>query len=104
MIDGKEQAPAPAPVQTEPVPELLGLVLANGRLLASGGAEIEGVGVVADIQRTCPTGERIRPDEDCLLLFAQELIARAKDPLRSTLLSTAKELAPQGDQPRSTPQ
>jgi hypothetical protein len=83
---------------------LLGLVLANGRLLASGGAEIEGVGVVADIQRTCPAGERVRPDEDCLLLFAQELIARATDPLRSTLLSTAKELAPPADRPRSTPQ
>jgi hypothetical protein len=104
VIDGKEQAPTPAPVQAERDPELLGLVLANGRLLASGGAEIEGVGVGADIQKTCPAGERIRPDEDCLLLFAQELIARAKDPLRSTLLSTAKELAPPVDRPRSTPQ
>jgi len=72
-------------------------------LLASGGAEIEGVGVAADVQPTCPAGERIRPDEDCLLLLAQDVIARARDPQRSTLLSTAKELAPAPARPRPTP-
>ena len=103
VIDGKAPAPAPPPpVQPEGDRELLGLVLATGRLLASGGAEIEGVGVVADVQPVCPAGERIRPDEDCLLLLAQDVIARAKDPQRSTLLSTAKELASTAARPRPT--
>ena len=39
-----------------------------------------------------PTGEGARPDEDCLRQFAEALIARARDPERSTLLSTAKTL------------
>jgi hypothetical protein len=94
VIDGKAPTPSPSPpVQPEGDRELLGLVLATGRLLASGGAEIEGVGVVADVQPICPAGEPIRPDQDCLLLLAQDLIARAKDPQRSTLLTTAKESA-----------
>jgi carboxyl-terminal processing protease len=103
VIDGKAPAQSPPPpVQPERDRELLGLVLATGRLLASGGAEIEGVGVVADVQPTCPAGERIRPDEDCLLLLAQDVIARAKDPQRSTLLSTAKEIASAPNRPRPT--
>ena len=95
VIDGKAPpAPSPPPpAQPEGDRELLGLVLATGRLLSSGGAEIEGVGVVADVQPICPAGEPIRPDQDCPLLFAQDLIARAKDPQRSTLLSIAKESA-----------
>jgi hypothetical protein len=64
----------------------------TGRLLAAGGAEIEGAGVVPDVQPACAAGERSHPDEDCLLLLAQDVIARAKDPQRSTLLATAKEL------------
>jgi hypothetical protein len=104
VIDGKSPPPSPLPpVQPGRDPELLGLVLATGRLLASGGAEIEGVGVVADVQPTCSAGARIRPDEDCLLLLAQDVIARAKDPQRSTLLSTAKELASPVARPRATP-
>ncbi len=104
VIDGKAPTPSSPPrVQPQRDPELLGLLLATGRLLASGGAEIEGVGVVADVQPTCPASARIRPDEDCLLLLAQDVIARAKDPQRSTLLSTAKELASPAARPRSTP-
>ena len=105
VIDGKEPTPSPPPppVQPQRDSELLGLLLATGRLLASGGAEIEGVGVVPDVQPACPAGERVRPDEDCLLLLAQAVIARAKDPQRSTLLSTAKELASPAARPRLTP-
>ena len=105
VIDGKESTPAPPPppVQPERDSELLGLLLATGRLLASGGAEIEGVGVVPDVQPSCPAGARLRPDEDCLLLFAKEVIARVKDPQRSTLLSTAKVLASPAARPGPTP-
>ena len=104
VIDGKAPPPSPPPpLEPERDPELLGLLLATGRLLASGGAEIEGVGVRPDVQPACPAGQRDRPDEDCLLLFAQEVIARAKDPQRSTLLSTAKELASPVARPRPTP-
>jgi hypothetical protein len=104
VIDGKAPTPSPPPpVEPERDRELLGLLLATGRLLASGGAEIEGVGVAPDVQPACPAGERVRPDEDCLLLLAQEVIARAKDPQRSTLLSTAKELASPAARPRLTP-
>jgi hypothetical protein len=104
VIDGKAPPPSPPPpVEAERDPELLGLLLATGRLLASGGAEIEGVGVRPDVQPACSSGQRDRPDEDCLLFFAQEVIARAKNPQRSTLLSTAKELASPVARPRPTP-
>ena len=43
---------------------------------------------------------RTRPGEDCLLLLAENVIARAKDPQRSTLLSTAQELASSASVPR----
>jgi hypothetical protein len=102
VIDGKAPAPPPpppTPVQPLGDPEMLGLVLATGRLLASGGAEIDGVGVTPDLQPSCPAGERVRGDEDCLLVVAREVIARAKDGQRSTLLSTAKELAASGSRP-----
>jgi hypothetical protein len=59
--------------------------------------------VLADVQPTCPGGERIRPDEDCLLLLAQDVIARAKDAQRSTLLSAAREAASSAARPRATP-
>ncbi len=70
----------------------LGLYLTTGRLLAAGGAEIEGAGVQPDVEMAWPTGEGSRPDEDCLRQFAEALIARARDPERSTLLATAKTL------------
>jgi C-terminal processing protease CtpA/Prc len=70
----------------------LGLYLTTGRLLAAGGAEIEGAGVQPDVEMAWPTGEGARPDEDCLRQFAEALIARARDPGRSTLLATAKTL------------
>lgn len=44
--------PAPQDPPPEADHDLLGLRLATGRVLASG-AEIEGVGVVADVQPTC---------------------------------------------------
>jgi len=91
VIDGKAPTPPPV-VQPYRDPEPLGLVLVTGRLLASGGAEIERVGAVPDLKPSCPAGERVRPDEDCLMTFAQEVIARSKDAQRSTLLSVAKAL------------
>ena len=70
----------------------LGLYLTAGRLLAAGGAEIEGAGVQPDVAMAWPTGDGLRPDQDCLLQFAEALIARARDGERSTLLSSAKTL------------
>jgi hypothetical protein len=92
VIDGKASTPPPV-VQPYRDSEPLGLTLVTGRLLASGGAEIERVGAVPDLQPACPSGEPIRPDQDCLMIFAQEVIARSKDAQRSTLLSVAKALA-----------
>jgi hypothetical protein len=57
----------------------------TGRLLASGGAEINGTGVRPDVE--LPVS-----DDDCLVQFARTLIVQARDPQRSTLLSTAKSL------------
>lgn len=70
----------------------LGLYLTTGRLFAAGGAVIEGAGVQPDVEMTWPAGERSQADEDCVLQFAEALIAGARDPQRSTLLSTAKTL------------
>jgi hypothetical protein len=92
VIDGKLPDPSPPP-KPERDPNPLGLVLVTGRLLASGGREIQGAGVTPDIQPTCSTGDRPRSEEDCLLRFAEDLVVRARDPQRSTLLSTAKEVA-----------
>jgi C-terminal processing protease CtpA/Prc len=70
----------------------LGLYLTTGRLLAAGGAEIEGAGVQPDVAMAWPTGEGARPDEDCLRQFAEALITRARDSGRSTLLAVAKAI------------
>ena len=103
VIDGKAPAESPpTPVQPVADREMLGLVLATGRLLASGGAEIDGVGVTPDLQPSCPADERVRGDGDCLLVLARDVIARAKDARRSTLLSTAKDLAARGAGPVRT--
>ena len=72
--------------------------------LASGGTEIEGAGVTPDIQPACLADERQRSDGDCLLQLAQNLVDRARDPQRSTLLSTAKELVTPAVRPPSAPQ
>lgn len=77
----------------EPDPEELGLQLTIGRLLAAGGGEITGVGVGPDVQPTCPAGVQPGSGDDCLLAFAQSVLAEARDPRRSTLLSAAKTLA-----------
>jgi Peptidase family S41 len=91
VLDGvKPSAPQP-----EPYGEPLGLVLTTGRLLAAGGAEIEGTGVRPDLQPAWPVGQQVPPEEDCLLQFAQALVVQARDPQRPTLLSTANALAGQ---------
>ena len=81
----------PTPVD-EPEGDPLGLYLTTGRLLAAGGARIEGAGVQPDVEMAWPTSDGSGPDKDCLLQFAATLIAGARDPQRSTLLSTAKTL------------
>jgi len=104
VISGKAPTVSPPPpVEPEGDRETLALLLLTGRLLASGGAEIEGVGVAADVQPTCLEGARLRPDDDCLLLLAQDVIARARDPLPSTLLSIAREVGSSGPRPRPAP-
>ena len=72
--------------------EPLGLVLTTARLLAAGGADIEGTGVQPDVDHGWSTEESHR-DQDCLRQFATALIATARDPQRATLLATAKSLA-----------
>jgi C-terminal processing protease CtpA/Prc len=75
-----------------PAGEPVGLLLATARLLAAGGGEIEGTGVQPDVNRgwSEPHG-----DQDCLRQFASALIANAREPQRTTLLSMAKSLADQ---------
>ena len=86
-----DDIPPPKPLdQLERDP--LGLYLTTGRLLAAGGAQIEGAGVQPDVEMAWPSGEGARPDEDCVVQFAEALIARARDAQRSTLLSAAKTL------------
>jgi hypothetical protein len=75
-----------------PDDEPLGLLLTTGRLLAAGGAEIEGRGVQPDIDQASPAGEQPRAAEDCLLQLAQDVAVQAQDAQRPTLLSTAKAL------------
>jgi hypothetical protein len=70
-----------------------GLLLTIGRLLAAGGAEIDGRGVRPDLQPAWPVNPASRPEKDCLLQLAQASIIRAAAPEPPTLLSTAKTLA-----------
>ena len=87
---GKPSAPS-----RNPNADPLGLLLTTGRVLAAGGAEIEGTGVQPDVQPAWSVSQQARPEDDCLLQFAQTLIVRARDSQRPTLLSTAKTLAGQ---------
>ena len=67
VIDGKAPAESPpTPVQPVANREMLGLVLATGRLLASGGAEIDGVGVTPDLQPSRPTSGCAVTETACL--------------------------------------
>jgi C-terminal processing protease CtpA/Prc len=90
ILDGKVSSPPP-PVRPQHDDEALGLLLVTGKLLASGGAPIEGAGVVPDLQPTC--GEPARAGDDCLLRIAQEAIVQAHDAQRPALLSAAKAVA-----------
>jgi hypothetical protein len=103
VIDGTDSRPPAPPVQPDSK-DVLGLMLATGRLLASGDAEIEGAGVIPDVSPTCPGGARPRLDDDCLVQLAKNLVTRARDPQRSSLLAIAKELATPAVAPPSTPQ
>ncbi|HXU63516.1 MAG TPA: S41 family peptidase [Polyangia bacterium] len=85
----------PDPVKAEPIkPEILGdpfgLRLLVGRLLASGGAEIDRTGVRPDVEAAGSTGQEPGTDNDCLVQFAAALMARAGDSRRSALLEAAK--------------
>ena len=87
----------PEPVKPEPVKDELlgdpfGLRLMTGRLLASGGAEIDRTGVRPDVELVGATGKESGTDKDCLVRFARTLIVQALDSRRSTLLATAKGL------------
>jgi hypothetical protein len=84
--------PEPLRVDSEPEPDPFGLRLMTGRLLASGGAEIDRTGVRPDVELVAPTGRESGTDNDCVVRFARTLIARAPDPRRSTLLALAKGL------------
>jgi hypothetical protein len=64
----------------------------NGRLLASGGAEIDRTGVRPDVELVASTGRESGTDDDCVVRFALAVIAQASDPQRSTLLAIAKRL------------
>lgn len=92
-IDGKEPEPPPPP-HAQPASDMLtlGLVLKTARMLTAGGAEIEGGGVQPDVQPACLTSAKAHAGEDCLMAFAREVMARAGDPQRATLLSTARTL------------
>jgi hypothetical protein len=89
ILDGAKPSPAIEGPDGEP----LGLLLKTGRLLAAGGAEIEGAGVRPDVQPRWPVSEPSRVEDDCLRQFADALIGQARDPQRATLLSTAKTLS-----------
>ena len=87
----------PEPVKSEPVKDELlgdpfGLRLMTGRLLASGGAEIDRTGVRPDVELAGSSGKDSGTDNDCLVRFARTLITQARDSRRSTLLATAKAL------------
>jgi C-terminal peptidase prc len=98
IIDGPKPPPAPSPV---PVDDPLGLLLKTGRLLAAGGAEIEKAGVVPDVGTPCAAAEAGRPEDDCLVQFAHDVVARAQDPSRAAVLSTAKALGGPGYRSRT---
>jgi Peptidase family S41 len=87
----------PEPVKSEPVKDELlgdpfGLRLMTGRLLASGGAEIDRTGVRPDVELAGSSGKDAGTDNDCVVRFARTLINQASDSRRSTLLATAKAL------------
>jgi hypothetical protein len=95
IIDGKSPTVPPAPSQpVHPVHDenSPGLLLVTGTLVASGGAPIEGSGLVPDIQPTCLVREPPSAGNDCLIRFAQEAIARARDAQRPSLLSAANAI------------
>jgi hypothetical protein len=91
ILDGVERSP---PVE-ERGGDPMGLVLVTGRLLAAGGGEIEGAGVLPDVESPWSAPEPSLSDEDCLRQFADALISQAPDSQRGTLLSTAKVLVRQ---------
>jgi C-terminal peptidase prc len=104
VVEDVLQGAKPTPLQPPPPDdEPLGLLLTTGRLLAAGGAEIEGVGVLPDIDSPCPIGEQLRAGEDCLLQLAQGVVAQAPDAQRPTLVSTAKALAGPAARPLTAP-
>ena len=72
----------PEPVKSEPVKDELlgdpfGLRLMTGRLLASGGAEIDRTGVRPDVELAGSSGKDSGTDDDCLVRFARTLITQA---------------------------
>ena len=90
ILDVKPEPAKPEPVKVENSDDLFGLRLLTGRLLASGGAEIDRTGVRPDIEVAASTGKEPNTDNDCLVRFAMALMARARDSRRSALLDAAK--------------
>lgn len=98
VLDGREPPAPPEPAQADPTgvdqpEEVLGLLLRTGYLRTANDDSIEGAGVRPDIQPRWTAGPGPASNEDCLLELAQALISQAPDARRSTLLSTAKDLA-----------
>jgi len=92
LDDAKPEPAKPEPIKPELVGDLFGLRLMTGRLLTSGGAEIDRTGVRPDVEFVGSTNKESDTDNDCLVRFARTLIDRASDSQRSTLLATAKKL------------
>ncbi len=92
LNDVRPEPVKPEPAKDEFLGDPFGLRLMTGRLLASGGAEIDRTGVHPDVELVASTGRESGTDNDCVVRFARTLIAQASDSQRSTLLATAKAL------------
>ena len=99
ILDGVE--PPPPQEQAEPFDgqpdEMFELLLRTGYLRTANDREIEGAGVLPDIQIPRPVGPTSAAGDACLIHLAQALISQAPDARRSTLLPIAKTLADRWD-------